>query len=266
MSQYNGNVWPAMQYPGPASVTGNGGVLTPVEVGPAPPLEVPQPDPLQVSLIGGLVEPAPPPVPEPVPPVLVQSFAAVVPAPLVTTYAPPYYAKDAVDSFFGIVSQNGLASNPHWYFAHLGPVRAATTAALPAYTPMSSTLLVANVNGALPAQDGVPLVQGDLLLVKDEVGANAPNNGVYVVFKIGTAGLPWELERVAIDPQICVSDVTVELGTVNAGSFWAFATDAATFTLGATDIVWLKGEADAYSNDPPRTGAPPYLARYTGNI
>lgn len=264
MSQYNATVWPAMQYPGPVSTTGNAGLTAPVEPSPAPPLEFPQPE--SVTLTGGIAEPSPTPVIEPPLPVLVQNI--VVPAPTVstTTYAPPYTAQQAVNSFFNIVSQPGLAANPHWYFTHLGPARAATTAALPAFTAVSLTKLVANVNGALPAIDGVTLDPGQIVLVKDEVGANAPYNGVYLVFKPGDGANPWELDRTAVDPALCVSDVTVLEGTVNAGSYWVFATDSATFTLNTTDIVWVYGSPNAYSNDPPRTGAAPYLAQYTGNV
>lgn len=58
-------------------------------------------------------------------------------------------------------------------------VRAATLAALPAYTQNTPTQLTANANGAFPAVDGVAMVQGDRVLVKSEAGAARANNGIW---------------------------------------------------------------------------------------
>jgi len=70
--------------------------------------------------------------------------------------------------------------------------RVATTAALPANTRVLN-VLTANVNGALPAIDGVALSVADRVLVKNEgLGAN---NGSYVVTSLGSAGTPWVLTR-----------------------------------------------------------------------
>lgn len=75
------------------------------------------------------------------------------------------------------------------------PARAATTGALPANTRSNNTL-TASANGALPAQDGVTLSNGQVLLVKDEGGgASHPHNGPYIIDDIGSAGTPWEMTR-----------------------------------------------------------------------
>jgi hypothetical protein len=72
-------------------------------------------------------------------------------------------------------------------------VRAATTVALPAHT-RSGNVLTANANGALAAQDGATLVDGDLLLVKNEGGGSHLENGIYSVAQ-GSVSTPWALTR-----------------------------------------------------------------------
>lgn len=77
-------------------------------------------------------------------------------------------------------------------------VRAASTAALPAFTydnGVSGTgaTITANANGALPSQDGVSLGVNDRYLYKD---ASSPiHNGIYVVTTVGDAGNPFILTR-----------------------------------------------------------------------
>ena len=70
--------------------------------------------------------------------------------------------------------------------------RVATTAALPANTRVLN-VLTANVNGALPAIDGIALSIADRVLVKNE--ALGQNNGSYVVTSLGSVGTPWVLTR-----------------------------------------------------------------------
>ena len=83
-----------------------------------------------------------------------------------------------------------------------GLARAATTAGLPANTYNNGALgvgatITADANGALAAQDGITLVSGDLLLVKNEAFSDAPHNGIYTVTQVGTVGSPFILTRVA---------------------------------------------------------------------
>jgi Domain of unknown function (DUF4214) len=72
--------------------------------------------------------------------------------------------------------------------------RAATTAALPAYTG-SAGVLTATSNGALTAQDGVTLVANDSLLVKNETGGSEKWNGLYTVTQVGDGSHPFILTR-----------------------------------------------------------------------
>lgn len=265
MTQYNSTVWPALAVPPATNLTGNGGTAEP---SPAPPSVLPVAQ--SVSGDGGFAEPSPtPPIPPSAATVENVSYPAPysnVSAPVYTTYVPSFQTQQAIYKYFGLQSQTGLAISPHWYFATLGPARVATTAALPAYTVIDPDTLVANANGSFPVVDTISPTQDQFVLVKNEVGALAPNNGLYALSDVGNAGAPWKLVRVAGAPQICVSDVTVLLGAVNAGTFWVFFTDPNTFTLGTTDLVWVQGYENAYSNDPPRTGAPPYWVKYTGNV
>ena len=76
-------------------------------------------------------------------------------------------------------------------------VRLATAAALPANTYNNGTsgvgaTLTANANGALSV-DGVAVVAGNRILVKDEVAG--ANNGVYVVTQVGSGSTPYILTR-----------------------------------------------------------------------
>lgn len=94
-------------------------------------------------------------------------------------------------------------------------VRLATVAALPAYTPAGSgagKTLTANANGAL-SLDGIPVVAGDRVLVKDEGGGTSVHNGIYVVTAPGSGGSPYVLTR-ATD-----FDGALGPGEVSDGSF-----------------------------------------------
>src|SRR5208282_4073719 len=102
-------------------------------------------------------------------------------------------------------------------------VRSATTVALPAYAYNNGSMgagatITESANGALPAQDGVTLVNGDRLLVKNETAGNDPYNGIYVVTQIGDAGTPFILTRssdndISADFVGAVVDVGTEAAT-----------------------------------------------------
>ena len=77
-------------------------------------------------------------------------------------------------------------------------VRAATNGALPAVTYDNGTsgvgaTLTADSNGALPAQDGITLIDNDRLLVKDQ--AAGLQNGIYDVTDVGDGSNPFVLTR-----------------------------------------------------------------------
>lgn len=120
-------------------------------------------------------------------------------------------------------------------------VRAATTAALPANTAPTVLTLVASANGALAAQDGVTLIAGDRLLVKNE--ATTANNGIYIVTAVGSAGTPYVLTRSGDfdqwDLEIPSAIVPVEEGTSNADTTW-ICTSNRGGTLGTTAITFTQ--------------------------
>lgn len=132
--------------------------------------------------------------------------------------------------------------------------RASTTAPLPAatYAAGPPATLTANANGALASQDGVTLVAGDRLFVKDQT---APaQNGIYKVTHAGNAGLPWILTRTEdADSAVKLSDamyVAVQQGAKNADTTWELISDNP-ITLGTTALRYtrvLPAYADVFMN------------------
>lgn len=114
--------------------------------------------------------------------------------------------------------------------------RVATTAALPANTRVLN-VLTANVNGALPAIDGIALSVADRILVKNE--GLGENNGSYVVTSLGSGGTPWVLTR---SPDL---DTSAEMlrgifapvtdGNTNAGLHFRLVTNGV-ITLNVTSL------------------------------
>lgn len=133
------------------------------------------------------------------------------------------------------------------------PVNYASTAALPAYTYNNGTggvgaTITANANGALSFGGGSPTA-GQRLLVKDEVGANEPYNGIYTVTSAGSAGSPFQLTR-ATDydtsgsgtNEIDAGDYVLVLSGTNASTAWVQQTPLP-ITVGTTGIVFLQFNA-----------------------
>lgn len=124
--------------------------------------------------------------------------------------------------------------------------RAATTGVLPACTYANGSsgvgaTLTGNSNGALPAQDGVTLVVGDRLLVKDE--SSALRNGLYKVTATGGGAAVFVLTRVLdADSQ---SDLLpgistfISEGTDNGNNGFALTTDA-TIVVGTTALTFTQ--------------------------
>lgn len=116
-----------------------------------------------------------------------------------------------------------------------GASRAATTAALPAVTYNNGAsgvgaTLTANANGALASQDGVSLIVGDRLLVKNQVAAL--QNGIYNVTNLGSAGTPFILTRTSD------FDSSTGAGVVEGGSF-TFVTSGTTQGSTGWSVVWI---------------------------
>lgn len=122
-------------------------------------------------------------------------------------------------------------------------VLASTTAALPSVTYNNGAsgvgaTLTATANGALAAQDGVTLIAGDRLLVKDQVAQL--QNGVYTVTQVGTGGTPFILTR-ATDAdtwlELVSQAVIIEEGTTLADLAYICTVNQGG-TIGVTGVTW----------------------------
>lgn len=123
-------------------------------------------------------------------------------------------------------------------------VRLTTNAALPSFTH-DTGVLTASANGALTV-DGVTLNGADVgirILVKNEVSANAPYNGIYTLTASGGESTPYILTR-ATDAD-SNAEVTpgmftfVEQGTAWSDSGWVLTTDG-TINLGSTNLTFVQ--------------------------
>jgi hypothetical protein len=101
-------------------------------------------------------------------------------------------------------------------------VNVATSAELPRVTYDNGSAgvgatLTALANGALPQQDGLTVINGDLLLVWQQ--ADASQNGVYTVTQ-GTGSAPFKLTRTSgADTTLALNTQTVEVtGGVPTGA------------------------------------------------
>jgi hypothetical protein len=158
----------------------------------------------------------------------------------ITNLLDPTGAQDAATKAYVDATAQGLDTK--------ASVRVATTTTLPANT-RSGNVLTASANGVLAAIDGVTLIVGDRVLVKNE--ATGANNGIYTVTSVGSGGTPWTMTR-ATDADTS-AEVTPELytfveeGTVNTGGGWRLIT-AAPITLNTTALVFTQFNAgSAYS-------------------
>jgi hypothetical protein len=109
----------------------------------------------------------------------------------ITNLATPTSDSDAATKEYVDATAQGL----HVHAA----VRLATAAALPSSTYSNGTsgvgaTITATANGALTV-DGVLVVEGDRILVKNEADSNAPYNGVYVVTEAGDESTAYILTR-----------------------------------------------------------------------
>jgi hypothetical protein len=119
-------------------------------------------------------------------------------------------------------------------------VRVATTAALPANTRLAN-VLTANVVGFFPVIDGVALVVGDRLLVKDE--ATGANRGLYTLTNAGSPVDFWRLTR-STDADISAEVtqgvfVKAAQGATLGGTYWRLVT-LDPITLNTTALSWLQ--------------------------
>jgi hypothetical protein len=145
---------------------------------------------------------------------------------------------------------NALSNGLSWK----QPVLVATTAPLTqAYTQTSSTVLTETSasSGVLQNIDGYTPVNGDRILIKDETGGNAPNNGIYIVTNIGDGvSVPWVLTRSSdmnTWAEVPSAAVFAEEGTANADKAYVCTSDPGG-TLGSTNITFVQfGAITSYS-------------------
>jgi len=107
-----------------------------------------------------------------------------------------------------------------------------TKASVVAATTTNGTLATAFANGQVV--DGVTLVTGDRLLIKNQTDATA--NGIYTV---NASGAPTRSTDMDAGSEFPSAYVFVEQGTVNADTGWV-CTNNAPVTLGSTNIVWTQ--------------------------
>jgi len=107
-----------------------------------------------------------------------------------------------------------------------------TKASVVAATTTDGTLATAFDNGSVV--DGVTLVTGDRILIKNQTDATA--NGIYVV---AASGAPTRSADMNAGSEFPSAYVFVEQGTVNADTGWV-CTNNAPVTLGSTNITWTQ--------------------------
>jgi hypothetical protein len=107
-----------------------------------------------------------------------------------------------------------------------------TKASVVAATTTDGTLASAFDEGSVI--DGVTLVEGDRILIKNQTDATA--NGIYVV---ESTGAPTRSTDMNAGSEFPSAYVFVEQGTVNADTGWV-CTNNAPVTLGVTNITWTQ--------------------------
>jgi hypothetical protein len=133
------------------------------------------------------------------------------------------------------------------------PVNYASTTTLPTYTYNNGAsgvgaTITATANGALSLGGGSPTAT-QRVLIKNEVSANAPYNGVYVVTQAGTAGTPFILTR-ATDydtsgtgaNEIDQGDYVLVISGTLASTAWVQQTPLP-ITVGTTALTFIQFNA-----------------------
>jgi len=181
--------------------------------------------------------------------VVQQSFGAITATSAALTSGTitgaPVNATDIVNKEYADSIASGL--NYHQ------PVNYASTAALPAYTYNNGAsgvgaTITANANGALSLGGGSPSAT-QRVLVKDEIGGNAPYNGIYTVTQAGTSLLPFILTR-ATDydtsgtgtNEIDAGDYVLVISGTLASTAWVQQTPLP-ITVGTTALTFLQFNA-----------------------
>lgn len=180
----------------------------------------------------------------------------------ITSLAAPTLATDAANKSYVDNLVNGL----NWKTV----VRSATTTSLPSYiynngsSGVGATITGVSVGG-LPAQDGVTLIAGDRLLVKNETSTNAPYNGIYTVTAPGSGILVYILTRATdCDASAEFIAATVQVSPeASTLAGYGFRQTADPVTVGSTNITWVNfsiGVAYTFTNGIALSGSTVSLA------
>ena len=163
---------------------------------------------------------------------------------VINNVSTPVQGGDAANKAYVDGIASGLQIKPY--------VSATTTTVLPTYTYNNGAAgvgatITASSSGSL-ILSGVTLSTGQRVLIKNEAGANAPYNGIYVVTDAGSAGTPFVLTRSIDDntPTLAYSAYTFDDGS-NTG--WVCLNTATNnpITFGTTPIEFTQfSEATSY--------------------
>ena len=188
-----------------------------------------------------------------------------------TVAATPSLATDIANKAYVDSVANGINFHPACQYA----TAATLTSTSGAYTYSNGTggvgaTITGPVNTALII-DGHTMIASDVtagtrVLIKNETGASAAYNGAYVVTRIATVSLGWQLIR-ATDYDTSGSGSNeidqgdffyIVSGTSNSNSSWVQQTPLP-ITVGTTQLVFVQfGGAGSVS------GTPNYVAKFTG--
>jgi len=134
---------------------------------------------------------------------------------------------------------------------------AGTVAALPSYAVTGSgQILTGSVNGAIPSAttDGVALVAGNRVLVKNETSTLTPNNGIYVVTQAGDGSSPFILTRSAdanASSELSEATLSISSGSTLSNTQWHCNPASTPITIGTTYISFSQIGSGVYFGTAP---------------
>jgi len=134
---------------------------------------------------------------------------------------------------------------------------AGTVSVLPSYTVTGSgQILTGSVNGAIPSAttDGVTLVLGNRVLVKNETSTLKPNNGIYVVTQVGNGSTPFILTRSAdanISSELSEATLSISGGSTLSNTQWHCNPASTPITIGTTYIDFSQIGSGVYFGTAP---------------
>jgi hypothetical protein len=151
----------------------------------------------------------------------------------------PNFDVDSIAGLFPHLSRASLEAVFGTYADHVRLARAATTGNLVA-TRTGNTLL-ADAVGALGTQDGITMVVGNRLLIKEQT-ADA-DNGIYEIDSLGGAAAQWSMHRAddfdTSDEVVAGIWVMISEGTTLGNETWVLTTNDP-ITLNTTSLTFTQ--------------------------